>query len=378
MPPFDPGGRYRVGEVKGKGTFGTIRTAVDIRSGAAVAIKRVSNVFFDRRDCKRILREVRLLQHWDHDNILALTDLVFSRRGAVEDVYIVTALMDTDLHYIIHSGQELTRDHQQYFMYQILRGVKAIHSSGVLHRDLKPSNILVNRDCNLRICDFGLARGVDPDEASSQLTEYVVTRWYRAPELLMATSAAYGGAIDIWSVGCIMAEMLGRRVLFQGRDTLQQLRIVVQTLGVATDELSWIPHAKAVEYICSLGEQSPVDWPALFPAAGRDAVELLGRMLAFNPAQRASPTAALQHPFLADLHELNTEPEVGLPEALLHSEPHDALPVLYRGLEPRGFPTPQPAAHRRRYSTSPLSARPSRTRSFASSCCCSVRALATR
>jgi serine/threonine protein kinase len=116
--------------------------------------------------------------------------------------------METDLHRIIYSRQPLTIDHIQYFVYQMLRGLKYIHAANVLHRDLKPSNILVNSNCDLKICDFGLARGVE-DEQSGELTEYVVTRWYRAPEIMLACQD-YSKAIDVWSVGCIFAELLAR------------------------------------------------------------------------------------------------------------------------------------------------------------------------
>eukprot|EP00966_Prymnesium_polylepis_P306988 7094165-Prymnesium_polylepis.1 len=175
---FDPGERYEIGSIRGHGSFGTVRKATDRVTGNQVAIKRISNIFFDVGECVKVLREVRLLQHFCHENILGLHDLVLrGSSGEAEDIYLVTALMDIDLHYVIHSRQTLHRDHIQYFVYQILRGLRAIHSAGVLHRDLKPSNILVNKDCELRICDFGLARGVDPEQppAQQQLTEYVVT-----------------------------------------------------------------------------------------------------------------------------------------------------------------------------------------------------------
>ncbi|KFU83409.1 Mitogen-activated protein kinase 7, partial [Chaetura pelagica] len=128
----------------------------------------------------------------------------------------VLDLMESDLHQIIHSGQPLTLEHVRYFLYQLLRGLKYIHSANVLHRDLKPSNLLVNENCELKIGDFGMARGVgppDPHQSKPFLTEYVATRWYRAPELLLSLHR-YSRAIDIWSVGCIFAEMLGRRQLF--------------------------------------------------------------------------------------------------------------------------------------------------------------------
>ena len=129
----------------------------------------------------------------------------------------MTSLFESDLDRIIASQQRLSDQHAQYFVYQILRGLKFIHSAKVLHRDLKPSNLLVNSNCDLAICDFGLARGVSP-EVAGQLTEYVVTRWYRAPELL-CESADYDEKVDVWSVGCVLGEILGRRPIFKGNSS---------------------------------------------------------------------------------------------------------------------------------------------------------------
>lgn len=178
-----------------------------------------------------------------------------------EDVYIVSDLMETDLHRIIYSKQDLTDDHVQYFIYQVLRSLKYMHSANVLHRDLKPSNLLLNSNCDLKVCDFGLARcgaaccrserrpgGRDgrralvapaphhrlpllpspsrgtSDEENQGLTEYVVTRWYRAPEIMLSCRV-YTNAIDVWSVGCILAELLGRKPLFPGDDYIHQLQV---------------------------------------------------------------------------------------------------------------------------------------------------------
>jgi len=125
--------------------------------------------------------------------------------------YVVTDLMDTDLAHIVKSPQ-VTMDHIKYIMYQILRGLKALHAAEVLHRDLKPANILLTVECDVKIADLGLAR-----EADYEMTEYVASRWWRAPELLIGTTS-YNAAVDMWSVGCIFAELLGRRPLFNGRD----------------------------------------------------------------------------------------------------------------------------------------------------------------
>lgn len=130
--------------------------------------------------------------------------------------------METDLHRVIRT-QTLSNDHCQYFIYQTLRGLKAMHSANVIHRDLKPSNLLLNGNCDLKICDFGLARHVGHvDDNQGFMTEYVATRWYRAPEIML-TFKKYTSAIDVWSVGCIMAEMLLRKPLFPGKDCEESL-----------------------------------------------------------------------------------------------------------------------------------------------------------
>ncbi len=153
------------------------------------------------------------------------------------EVYILTELMQIDLHKIIVSQQALSIDHCKVFLYQILRGknskfmkffyrililgLKFLHSAGVIHRDLKPGNLLVNSDCLLKICDFGLARTEELDK-SKCMTQEVVTQYYRAPELLLGAHH-YSYAIDVWSVGCIFAELLGRRILFQASSPLKQV-----------------------------------------------------------------------------------------------------------------------------------------------------------
>jgi len=236
------------------------------------------------------IRDIRICALTCHER-LARTS-AFSLRAQVKqwkDVYLVTELMDTDLHYIIHSKQALSDDHVQYFVYQILRGLKAVHSAKVLHRDLKPGNLLVNKNCDLKICDFGLARGVDLSQGGGRnLTEYVVTRWYRAPELLVENES-YDEAIDIWSAGCILAEFLGRKALFPGRDYLQQLRLIIETLGTPSDaDLSIISNRQAVEYIKAMPKREAVPFEDIFPDASADAIDLLSQMLVFDPRKYAA------------------------------------------------------------------------------------------
>ena len=218
----------------GSGAYGVVISAEDNTRDSKVAIKMVPNAFHDEIDAKRILREIKLLKHFRHENIISILDMMPPNVRYLEDfndVYIVTDLMETDLHRIIYSKQNLSIDHVQYFVYQILRALKYIHSANVLHRDLKPSNLLVNANCDLKICDFGLARGIVPEEESMAqkdgesmlLTEYVVTRWYRAPEIMLSCHE-YTKPIDLWSVGCIFAELLGRKPYFPGEDYIDQVR----------------------------------------------------------------------------------------------------------------------------------------------------------
>jgi p38 MAP kinase len=150
--------------------------------------------------------------------------------------YFVTELLGTDLHRLLTS-RPLEKQFIQYFLYQILRGLKYVHSAGVVHRDLKPSNILVNENCDLKICDFGLARIQDP-----QMTGYVSTRYYRAPEIML-TWQKYDVEVDIWSAGCIFAEMLEGKPLFPGKDHVNQFSIITELLGTPPDDV--------IQTICS-------------------------------------------------------------------------------------------------------------------------------
>lgn len=224
--------------------------------------------------------------------------------------YVVLDLMESDLHQIIHSVQVLTSEHTRYFLYQLLRGLKYVHSANVIHRDLKPSNLLVNENCELKIGDFGMARGLSshPEESHSFMTEYVATRWYRAPELLLSLNH-YTLAIDLWSVGCIFAEMLGRKQLFPGKHYVHQLQLILAVLGTPPEVLIGAIRADRVRsYVQSLPSRSAVPLGKLYPNAEAEALDLLAAMLRFDPRERISVTQALEHPYLAKYHDPDDEP----------------------------------------------------------------------
>ena len=181
-----------------------------------------------------------------------------------------------------------------------------------MHRDLKPSNLLVNANCDLKLCDFGLARACVAPEASSaralRLTEYVVTRWYRAPELLLSCPS-YSQSVDVWSAGCILAELLGRRPLFPGRDYIQQLNLQLRVLGTPREEdLAHVTNVHARRYVRSMPDMPPVALQALFPKSNPLALDLLAKMLVFVPSKRLTVKQALEHPYLAKLHDVMDEP----------------------------------------------------------------------
>lgn len=292
----------------GRGAYGVVCSAMDKVANRKVAIKKIPKAFDDLIDAKRILREAKLLRHFKHENIIALRDLVGPTEDEpFEDIYMVLDFMETDLHKIIYSKNELTDEHIQYFIYQILKGLKYIHSAGVLHRDLKPSNLLLNSNCDLKICDFGLARGTSV-EADYELTEYVVTRWYRAPEV-MCSCQEYDVAIDVWSVGCILAELHGRKPLFPGDDYIKQMNLIFNVLGTpqSREDMKFITNEKAAEYIKSLKKKNKQPFASLYPNANPLALDLMEKMLVFNPRRRITVDEALAHPYLKSLHNEKAE-----------------------------------------------------------------------
>eukprot|EP00906_Rhabdomonas_costata_P019645 RCo028634 len=289
----------------GQGSYGMVVQAIDTRSGDKVAIKKCASVFKYPEDGKRILREIKLMQIMNHRNVLSVVDVLSPNDRNFEDVYIVMPCADTDLSNIIRS-QTLSEGHCRYIIYQIFRGLKYVHSANVLHRDLKPANILINFDCRIKICDFGLARGADPTKKQN-LTSYVVTRWYRAPELLL-DNTRYSAAIDVWAAGCIFGELLRGSALFPGESSLDQMHKVSDGVGIPEDDdLWWIQSTKARDYLKSRCEkENRVPNPTLTQLLPQDikplAMDFIKHMLAFNPYKRWSADWLLDHPYLAEYH----------------------------------------------------------------------------
>ncbi|XP_076364595.1 serine/threonine-protein kinase NLK-like isoform X2 [Tachypleus tridentatus] len=283
----------------GYGAFGVVWSVTDPRDGKRVALKKMPNVFQNLVSSKRVLREIRMLCFFKHENVLSALDILQSPHlDFFQEIYVITELMQSDLHKIIVSPQPLTSDHVKVFLYQILRGLKYLHSGRILHRDIKPGNLLVNSNCVLKICDFGLARVEEPDE-NRHMTQEVVTQYYRSPELLMGAKH-YTSSVDVWSVGCIFAELLGRRILFQAQTPIQQLELITDLLG--TPCLEDMKHAcEGARSHMIRRPQKPPSLAALYTLSSQathEAVHLLSQMLVFNPDKRISCTDALSHPYL--------------------------------------------------------------------------------
>uniref|UniRef100_A0A8C9RRA1 mitogen-activated protein kinase n=1 Tax=Scleropages formosus TaxID=113540 RepID=A0A8C9RRA1_SCLFO len=317
--------RYRDLRQVGTGAYGTVCSAVDRRTGTRVAIKKLHRPFQSELFAKRAYRELRLLKHMKHDNVIGLLD-VFTPEillDRFQDFYLVMPFMGTDLGKLMKM-EKLSEDRVQFLVYQILKGLKYIHSAGIIHRDLKPGNLAVNQDCELKILDFGLAR-----QADSEMTGYVVTRWYRAPEVIL-NWMHYTQAVDIWSVGCIMAEMLLGKPLFKGNDHLDQLTEIMKITGTPTQEFIVKLQSQDVKMV----DTSPLP---LAPA-----ISLLERMLVLDPEKRVSAAEALALPFFTEFREPEEETEA---QPYDHSLDNADLPLEQWKRKEQGGLLKSPKAH---------------------------------
>lgn len=300
---------YKVISVIGQGAYGVVAVGHKYHSNELVAIKKIEP--FERSlFCLRTLREVKFLKKFDHPNIIKILDI--QKPTSFEnfkDVYLIQEYMDADLHTVIRT-HELSNNHMTYMLYQLLKGVKYLHSCGIIHRDLKPANLLVNEKCDLKICDFGLARfehDVTKDK-NTFLTEYVATRWYRAPEIMLSL-AQYSKAIDIWSIGCILAEMILRDPIFPGKDYRHQLLLIFEILGSPSEEdLECVKLQRAKDYIkLNSKNQRKIPMKKIFRKSEPNAIDFIERTLTFNPNKRMSIEDCLEHPYVSEFRDVSTE-----------------------------------------------------------------------
>lgn len=277
----------------GQGTYSNVYRARDLDQGKIVALKKVRFDNLEPESVRFMAREIHILRRLDHQNIIKLEGLVTSRMSC--SLYLVFEYMEHDLAGLAsHPGLKFTESQVKCYMQQLLRGLDHCHSRGVLHRDIKGSNLLIDNNGILKIADFGLASFYDPHR-SQALTSRVVTLWYRPPELLLGATY-YGTAVDLWSTGCILAELYAGKPIMPGRTEVEQLHKIFKLCGSPSEEYwrkSKLPHATIFK------PQQPyrrcvADTFKDFPA---QALELMETLLSIDPADRGSAASALHSEF---------------------------------------------------------------------------------
>uniref|UniRef100_A0A6Q2ZMH2 Mitogen-activated protein kinase 15 n=1 Tax=Esox lucius TaxID=8010 RepID=A0A6Q2ZMH2_ESOLU len=303
--------KYEIKRRLGKGAYGIVWKAVEKQTGEVVAVKKIFDAFRNRTDAQRTFREIMFLQEFgDHDNIVKLLNVIRAQND--KDIYLVFEYMDTDLHAVIKKGNLLKEIHKRYVMYQLLKATKYLHSGNVIHRDQKPSNILLDTDCFVKLCDFGLARSlyqIQEDSGNPALTEYVATRWYRAPEILLGSSR-YTKGVDMWSIGCILGEMLLGKPLFPGTSTINQIERIMSAIPhPSPEDILSIKSEYGASVIQRMLLRPSVSLEELLqPSVPSDALDLVCRLLVFNPDKRLTAEQALQHPYVSKFHNPAKEP----------------------------------------------------------------------
>ncbi|KAI1897042.1 hypothetical protein AGOR_G00079040 [Albula goreensis] len=297
--------RYTTLKPVGSGAYGTVCSAIDQKTNEKVAIKKLYRPFQSLIHAKRAYRELRLLRHIQHENVICLLN-VFTPDSSLEKFqtfYMVMPFVAQDLGHIM-KRRRLTDRIITYLFYQILRGLKYIHSAGIIHRDLKPNNLAVNENCELKILDFGLARHTE-----SEMTGYVVTRWYRAPEVIF-NWMHYSQTVDVWSAACILAEMLTGQVLFPGTDSIDQLKKILSLTGTPQPSLVQKMQSKdARSYVQNLPPQRKKNFKDVFSSMDGNALQVLEAMLVLDPEERMTAKQGLSHLYLAEFHDPEAEPD---------------------------------------------------------------------
>ena len=303
--------RYELAQRLGKGAFGIVWKVIEKKSRKLKALKKCYDAFRSSEDGQATYREVMYLTEMaGHDNIVRLQQVIKGENN--RDVYLVFDYMETDLYSLIRADEMhgiLQNVHKKYLIYQLLKAVKYVHSADLIHRDIKPANILVNRDCHLRLCDFGMARSIAlPEGPAPTLTDYTATRWYRAPEVLLG-GVHYDKGVDIWATGCVLAELFLHKPLFPGQSTMGQIEKIIQLSGrpIAADvEAMNSPYASTM--LEALPPTRPISLNELLPDASAESLDFVSQCVTFSPLKRTNVHNALRHPYVAEFHDPEDEP----------------------------------------------------------------------
>ncbi|EGC38059.1 p34-cdc2 protein [Dictyostelium purpureum] len=285
--------KYNYEGLIGEGTYGVVSKATAKENGQIVAIKKIKKILVQGQSDDGInfsaIREIKILQELKHHNIVELLD-IFAHKS---NVNLVFEMMQWDLQEVIEDRSIVLKPADiKSYMKMLLQGIEACHSNWVLHRDLKPNNLLMSLEGELKLADFGLARQYG--SPNKMFSPQAVTIFYRAPELLFGAKS-YGPSVDIWSVGCIFAELMLRTPYLPGTSEIDQLRKICSALGTP-NETNW-PGVTCLPNYLRFTEHPPTPFKQLFTAATDEAIDLISKMLLFNPAARISAAEALNHPY---------------------------------------------------------------------------------
>jgi mitogen-activated protein kinase 15 len=301
--------KYEVLQKLGKGAYGIVWKVRDKETNEIFALKKIFGAFQNATDAQRTFREIIFLQELaDHENIITLLDVMKADND--KDIYLIFEYMETDLHAVIRANI-LEDIHKRFIIYQLLKAIKYMHSAQVIHRDMKPSNLLLNSECLVKVADFGLARLIDaPKEDGGRqqvLTDYVATRWYRAPEILLG-STTYTKGVDMWSIGCILGELLGGKPMFPGTSTMNQIDRIIEVTGrPSKEDIDSIQSEFAAQMLENLPEPNERGLESMYPNADADSHDLLKKLLMFNPDKRITVEESLDHPYVAQFHNPEEE-----------------------------------------------------------------------
>ncbi|XP_067006685.2 mitogen-activated protein kinase 15 [Anabrus simplex] len=289
---------YEVKEKLGSGGFGTVWKAIDRRTKQVIALKRVAGVLRNARSAQKIYREVEFVKIFSkHPNIISLLGVHVAANSA--DVYLALEFMDSDLHKFIRDGQ-LRREYIPAVMAQLLQGMQFVHSGNIIHRDLKPANVLINRNHQARISDFGLARSIKSEYTGNDpdLTQFCGTTWYLAPEALLG-SKWYTVSVDMWSLGLILGEMLTGKPFFTGDTHVGVMQSILASIPCPAprDLVRLFPQHAQWIHSFRPGQSRPLS--RILQRQPQEAADLVIRLLHIDPNERPTADQALRHPCVA-------------------------------------------------------------------------------
>lgn len=288
------------------GSYGKVWQGLDKQTQRIVAVKNIFGAFQNATDAQRVYREITFLNYLkNHPNIVEL--IAVHKSENEKDIYLVFEFLESDLLSVIRA-KILLDVHHRYIFWQLLCSLKYIHSCNIIHRDLKPSNILINSDSQIKLCDFGLARMIDSECSHEDMTDYIAVRWYRAPEILFGSSK-YSFSADLWAAGCILAELVSGKPLFPGTSTMDQLERIISFTGpLSSSQIESMDSTFTQTMLSNLSCSLPrLNLEQTLDGVPADAIDLIKKLLVFDPRERLSAVECLEHPYVAQFHSKERE-----------------------------------------------------------------------